>query len=67
MDNVSTPSMRARNGHEERRPRSFMTSVGAITGRRGGAGSGWLRRRDPVSRVVLVVAVSCPAGRGPAY
>jgi hypothetical protein len=24
--NVSTPSMRARNGHEERRPRSFITS-----------------------------------------
>ena len=25
-NNVSTPSMRARNGHEERRPRSFITS-----------------------------------------
>jgi hypothetical protein len=25
-NNVSTPSIRARNGHEERRPRSFMTS-----------------------------------------
>ena len=25
-NNVSTPSMRARDGHEERRPRSFMPS-----------------------------------------
>ena len=25
-NNMSTPSMRARDGHEERRPRSFMTS-----------------------------------------
>ena len=29
-NNVSTPSMRARNGHEERRPRSFMTSRGQV-------------------------------------
>ena len=27
-NNVNTPSMRARDGHEERRPRSFMTSTG---------------------------------------
>ena len=26
-NNVSTPSMRTRDGHEERRPRSFMTSA----------------------------------------
>ena len=32
-------------------------SAGAVTGRRGSAGSGWPRRRDLVSRVVLVVAV----------
>jgi hypothetical protein len=30
-------------------------SLGAVTGQRGGAGSG--RRRDPVSGVVLVIAV----------
>jgi hypothetical protein len=44
-----------------------------MTGRRGGARSGWLRRRDPVSRAVLVVAVALvgvgpradpPGGRG---
>jgi hypothetical protein len=44
---------------------SLRPDTGAITGRRDGAGSGWLRRRDPVSRVALVVA-GCPAGRGPA-
>ena len=33
-------------------------SAGAVTDRRGGAGSGWRRgRRGPVSGVVLVVAV----------
>jgi hypothetical protein len=45
--------------------RVIRPDTGAITGRRDGAGSGWLRRRDPVSRVALVVA-GCPAGRGPA-
>ncbi len=30
-NNVSTPSMHARDGHEERRPRSFMTSETVLT------------------------------------
>ena len=39
-------------------------SPGAMTGQRGGANSGWPRRRDLMSRVMLVVAVVLPgAGR----
>ena len=34
-------------------------SPGAVTGQRGRAGSGGPRRCDPVSGVVLVVAVAC--------
>jgi hypothetical protein len=33
-----------------------------MTGRRGGAASGWLRRRGPVSRAVLVVALMVGVG-----
>ena len=47
---VSTPSMRARDGHEERRPRSFMTSAPY--------------RRPILGLAAHLVRIFCPHFRG---